>query len=156
MLLYLVQHAEAKSKEEDPNRDLTEKGRADIGKVANYLERLDLRVSQVVHSGKTRAKSTAEILAASVKPAQGIAETGWLAPLDDPGIWAERLSKMADNLVLVGHLPHLAKLAGLLLCQDREKAAVNFKMGGVVCLCRSEAGQWGLAWMLIPEIVPQS
>lgn len=154
MLFYLVQHAEAKSKEEDPGRDLTEKGRADLGKVADYLKKLDLRVSRVVHSGKTRAKSTAEILAAAVKPSQGISETDGLAPLDDPEIWAQRVSNMAENSMLVGHLPHLARLTALLVCGDREKAAVNFKMGGVVCLSRSEAGQWGLEWMLIPEIIP--
>ncbi|MDI6852759.1 MAG: phosphohistidine phosphatase SixA [Deltaproteobacteria bacterium] len=154
MFLYLVQHAEAKSKEEDPGRDLTDKGRADIGKVAGFLGKLDLRVGRVVHSGKARAKTTAEILAEAVKPSQGITETEGLAPLDDPGIWAEKVAKMTENAMLVGHLPHLARLAGLLLCQDREKAPVNFKMGGVVCLSRSEPGQWGLEWMLIPEIMP--
>jgi phosphohistidine phosphatase len=58
-------------------------------------------------------------------------------------------------MVLVGHLPHLARLAALLLCQDQEKSVINFRMGGVVCLSRSEAGQWGLEWILIPEVLPQ-
>ena len=154
MRLYLVQHAEAKIKEEDPNRDLTAKGRSDINKVANYLAKLDLKVSQVVHSGKTRAMSTAEIMAASLKPAQAVAEVDGLAPLDDPGVWADRVSDVTEDMALVGHLPHLARLAALLLCGDQEKGVVNFKMGGVVCLSRSAAGQWGLEWMLIPEVLP--
>ncbi len=154
MRLYLVQHAEAKSQEEDPNRDLTEKGRADIGKVAKYLEGLDLKVSRIFHSGKTRARTTAEILAASLKPAKGVAETDGLAPLDDPGIWAARVSDLAEDLVLVGHLPHLARLAGLLLCGEAEKSAVHFRMGGIVCLSRADAGPWGLEWLLVPEVLP--
>lgn len=154
MRLYLMQHAEAKSQEEDPGRNLTVRGRADIDRVAKFLENLDLEVSQVFHSGKTRARSTAEILAASLKPTKGVAETDGLAPLDDPGIWAGRVAGLAEGVVLVGHLPHLARLTGLLLCGDAEKNAVNFKMGGMVCLSRAAAGHWGLDWMLIPEILP--
>lgn len=154
MRLYLVQHAEAKSKEEDPNRDLTAKGRSDISKAADFLAKLDLKVSQVVHSGKTRALSTAETLAAALKPPQGVSQTDGLAPLDDPKIWADRVSDVTEDTVLVGHLPHLARLAALLLCGDQEKGVVNFKMGGLVCLSRSAAGQWGLEWMLIPEVLP--
>jgi phosphohistidine phosphatase len=155
MLLYLVQHAEAKSKEEDPNRDLTAKGRSDIGNIGKYLEKLDLRISRIVHSGKARSLSTAAVLAASLKLAQGVAEADGLAPLDNPEIWAERVATLAEDMVLVGHLPHLARLAALLLCQDQEKSVINFRMGGVVCLSRSEAGQWGLEWILIPEVLPQ-
>lgn len=152
MRLYLVQHAEAKSKEEDPTRDLTDKGLSDIRKVANYSGKLNLAVSQVFHSGKTRALRTAEVLAEALKPPKGVSETAGLAPLDDPGMWAERISRTAEDLVLVGHLPHLAKLAALLLCGDRDKSVVNFKMGGMVCLGRSDTG-WGLEWMIIPEVV---
>jgi phosphohistidine phosphatase len=153
MRLYLLQHAEAKREQEDPNRDLTEKGRADITKVAKHLESLGLKVSQVFHSGKTRARTTAEILAARLKPVKGVSETDGLAPLDDPKVWAERASNLMEDVALVGHLPHLARLAGLLLCGEAEKSAVNFHMGGVVCLNRTDAGTWGLEWVLIPELL---
>ncbi|MBW1990743.1 MAG: phosphohistidine phosphatase SixA [Deltaproteobacteria bacterium] len=154
MRLYLVQHAEAKSEAEDPRRDLTDKGRAEVAKVANFLEPLNLNLSRVLHSGKTRAQSTADILAASLKPAGGVAQTDGLAPLDDPQVWADRVLGLAEDTMLVGHLPHLARLASLLLCGDPEKGAVNFKMGGVVCLSRSPEGRWGLEWMVVPEALP--
>ena len=54
MFLYLVQHAEAKREEEDPRRDLTQKGRIDIESVAHHLKRLNVQVKQILHSGKTR------------------------------------------------------------------------------------------------------
>jgi len=153
LFLYLVQHAEAKKEAEDPARDLTAKGLQDIKRVANYLEKLNLPVKQVFHSGKTRALSTARILAESLNPSQGISETQGLAPLDDPGSWAGQISKMDEDIVLVGHLPHLAKLAALLLTGDQEKNVINFKMGGMVCLRRMAAGQWAVDWMVIPEII---
>jgi phosphohistidine phosphatase len=153
MFLYLVQHAEAKREEEDPARDLTAKGRQDLQRVANYVGELNLAVSRLFHSGKTRALSTAEILAGSLKPPPEVSETMGLAPLDDPESWAGRISKMAEDIMLVGHLPHLAKLAAFLISGDQEKKVINFKMGGMVCLRRMEAGQWLVEWMLVPEII---
>jgi phosphohistidine phosphatase len=154
MLIYLVQHAEAKKEEEDPARDLTEKGRRDLARVADQAGRLKLAVSQVFHSGKTRALTTGEILAAALRPAKGISATTGLAPLDDPRIWAERISQMDEDVVLVGHLPHLARLAALLICGDQGKGVINFKMGGMVALRRGDAGSWAVEWMIIPEILP--
>jgi len=152
MVLYLVQHAEAKSKEEDPERDLTEKGRRDLERVARYLKRLHVQVGHIFHSGKTRAQSTAEILAQQVGPTAGVSEAPGLKPLDDPEIWAERVADLQEDTLLVGHLPHLGKLASLLTSGDQEKGVVNFQMGGVVRLRRDE-GNWGGAWMLVPDIV---
>lgn len=153
MLLYLVQHAEAKSKEEDPARDLTEKGRRDTERVARYLKRLPVQVSHIFQSGKTRAHSTAQILAEQIQPVAGVSEAPGLAPLDDPEIWAARLADLEEDTLLVGHLPHLGKLAAFLMSGDKDKSLVNFQMGGVVRLRRQEAGNWAVDWMIVPDIV---
>ncbi|MBM4136747.1 MAG: phosphohistidine phosphatase SixA [Nitrospira sp.] len=150
MLLYLVQHAEAKREEEDPSRSLSEKGLQDIKRVAVYAEKLNIKISQIFHSGKTRALQTAEVLADHLKPEKGITQTDGLSPMDEPQIWADRILKMQDATMLVGHLPHLARLASLLLCGDKNKGIVNFKMGGIVCLSRNEDGKWSVEWMIIP------
>ena len=121
--------------------------------MADQLEKFHPAVSQIFHSGKTRALSTAKILAAALKPPKEISPTTGLAPLDDPGSWAGRLAEMDADIMLVGHLPHLAKLAALLLTGDQEKSVINFKMGGVVCLRRTEVGHWAVEWMLVPEII---
>jgi len=53
MNLYLVQHTEAKQKEEDPERSLTDYGRACIRRVASYVARnTDIAVQRIIHSGK--------------------------------------------------------------------------------------------------------
>lgn len=153
MYIYLVQHAEAKREEEDATRPLSEKGLQDITRVASYVSQLNIKVSKIFHSTKLRARQTAEVLFENLKPLKGISEVDGLSPLDEPNIWAERLKDVPDGSFLVGHLPHLAKLASLLLCGNAEKNIVSFKMAGIVCLKRDDAGAWSLQWMLTPEIV---
>ncbi|MDD3579933.1 MAG: phosphohistidine phosphatase SixA [Desulfobacca sp.] len=153
MILYLVQHAEAKREEEDPGRDLTEKGRRDIERVAQYLGRLKIQVGQIFHSGKNRALSTANVLNRHLKPAASVAEAPGLKPLDDPEIWAGRIANLDEDIMLVGHLPHLGKLAALLVSGDKEKSVINFQMGGVVRLRHMAAGHWAVDWLVVPEII---
>ena len=54
---------------------------------------------------------------------------------------------------LWAHLPHLGKLAALLLCGDKERNVINFQMGGLVRLKRMAAGQWAVDWMVLPETI---
>ena len=153
MLLYLVQHAEAKKEEEDPERGLTDKGFRDIARTAVYAQKLGVGASAIYHSGKKRAAQTAKVLADYLKPEKGIVRTDGLAPMDDPNLWSKRIAEMNEDIMLVGHLPYLAKLAGLLLCGDKEKMFVDFRMAGLVCLKRSDDGRWALEWMIVPEMI---
>ena len=150
MLVYLIQHGDAKREEEDPSRPLSEKGIRDVKGVASHISRLNIGVEEVLHSGKLRAKQTAEIISEKWKIEKSISQTDGLAPQDDASIWAERLKTRTDSLMLVGHLPHLGKLASLLLCSEKERNFVAFKMGRVVCLKRNDTG-WSLQWMITPE-----
>ncbi|MGE5808346.1 MAG: phosphohistidine phosphatase SixA, partial [Nitrospirota bacterium] len=83
MLLYLVQHAEAKKEEEDPERGLTDKGFRDIARTAVYAQKLGVGASAIYHRGKKRAAQTAKVLADYLKPEKGIIKTDGLAPMDD-------------------------------------------------------------------------
>jgi phosphohistidine phosphatase len=150
MRVYLVQHGEAKKEEEDPLRPLSESGRKDVQRVAKYAENLDIKASKTFHSGKLRAKQTAEILAEKLNIEQVI-EAEKLAPNADPKVWEDRLSGIDEDVILVGHLPHLSKLSGGLLCGDEEKETVIFRMGGIVCLERNGDGHWSVQWMITPE-----
>ncbi len=151
MQLYLVQHAVAKSKQDDPERSLSEQGLADISQVAAYVSDY-ASPHQIVHSGKLRAKQTAEVLAEALTPADGLAISADLSPMADTSIWAERLAEMHLEVMLVGHLPHLSKLAALLICQDEAKKVISFQNAAVVCLHRDEAGGWSVLWVVTPQI----
>lgn len=151
MNLYLVRHAEAKNEGKDPS--LSEGGLQDIKKVTSYILQMRIRVDQIFHSHKLRARQTAGILNESLKSSKGFTEADGLDPLDDPVIWSERLKSIADTIVLVGHLPHLGKLASLLLCGDMNRNLIAFKPAGVVYLKREDRESWALEWMLVPEVV---
>ena len=153
MKLYLVQHAEAKGEEEDPARPLSEMGWKDLEKVTSFLRKRGIEIARILHSGKLRARQTAEKLSEVVRSSEDVQENEGLAPLDDPAKWENRLREETADVMLVGHLPHLSKLAGLLLTGDSNRRVINFKMGGVVCLERDEKGSWSVGWMIIPQIL---
>jgi len=153
MTLYLVRHAQPKAKEEDSQRPLSSQGRSDIQKVATFLGDRGIPVSRIIHSGKLRARQTAEALAERLKATGSVSETDGLAPLDDPTVWAGRLADTDEDLMLVGHLPHMSKLAALLITGGADQPVVMFKPGGVVCLERDDEGRWSLRWMVVPELL---
>ncbi len=152
MFLYLMQHGEARKEEDDPSRGLSKKGMDDVWKTAALAQKSVSPGIRIFHSGKTRALQTARIIADFVKPELDIAEAGNLAPVDDPRIWAGKLRETTSDIMLVGHLPYLAKLAGLLLCGNPDQTVIDFKMGGLVCL-RFDEGRWSLEWAVVPEIL---
>jgi phosphohistidine phosphatase len=53
------------------------------------------------------------------------------------------------DLMLVGHLPHLGRLASLLLAGVPESGLVRFRPGALVQLGQSDAG-WELTLLLPP------
>lgn len=151
MKLYLVQHGEAKPKEEDPERPLTDRGTEEVTKVATFLARSGIKVNQIRHSGKRRAEETASILGQNLSPPAGMRAVQGLAPKDGVGPIAEVLQLETNPIMLVGHLPFLSKLANLLLTGDEEKTVVRFRMGGCVCLVKEEE-PWVMAWAITPDI----
>ena len=152
MEIYLVQHGESKAETEDPERPLTERGKAEVGSIARYAAALRIQVDSIIHSGRLRAKQTAELFAQYLSPPQGIREEKGLGPLDNPQ-QAKRLVEQEERpLMIVGHLPHLSRLASLLILGDPEKEVIEFKMGGVVCLGRSD-DSWAVEWALTPRLI---
>ncbi|MEJ2503342.1 MAG: phosphohistidine phosphatase SixA, partial [Gemmatimonadota bacterium] len=76
-----------------------------------------------------------------------------LGPTDDPDLWAGRVQDSNRDTVLVGHLPHLARLASRLLVGDADAGVVEFVNGGVVCLARGEDRGWAVRWAVPPTLV---
>jgi len=147
MELYLVQHGEAKKEEEDPERPLTTKGKTEVGHVAARAAKL-IKLTAVKHSPKLRAKQTADIFAGHLHASS--VEIEGLKPLDDPEVAKKMIEAQNENLMLVGHLPHMNKLASLLLTGDKEADVVSFTKGAVVCLEKEE--RWRVKWILTPEL----
>ena len=153
MKLYLMQHGEATTEEVDPSRPLTAKGRSDVQKIALFLKGAGVDPRLILQSGKMRARQTAEIVAAQLGPDCQVKERGGLAPNDPVSPPTKEFSGMADDLMIVGHLPFLGKLASMLLAGSEAKNVVAFRQGGVICLQRNEDQSWQVAWMVTPELL---
>ncbi|MGH7481167.1 MAG: phosphohistidine phosphatase SixA [Longimicrobiales bacterium] len=155
-MLYLVQHGEAKTEEEDPDRPLTEAGRRAVEAVATLLgDGPAVAARRVVHSGKARARETAEILVSRLSLTARLEEDEALSPMAEPALWADRLARAGSpDTLLVGHLPHLSRLAGLLLVGDADADPVVIRNGGVLCLERAgEAARWCVRWYVTPDLL---
>ena len=146
MRFYIVQHGVAVEKAINPDRPLTLEGRDEIGRLSVYLSQKGVSDSSIYHSGKTRAKETAQLLAEHLSDI-AIGEHSGLGPNDDVSLLADRLE---DNAMYVGHLPHLSKLVSYVITGDVDTGVVTFVNGGVVCLNKDrEAFQ--IDWYLRPE-----
>ena len=153
MELYLVQHGKAVAKDVDPDRPLTREGRAEVERVAAFIEPSNLCVDCVWHSGKTRADQTAKILAAVIRADKGVIQREGLGPNDDVGELANELDALGRNVMIVGHLPFLSKLASVLITCSESANAVVFKNGGIVSIRRGNDNLWQLAWLITPELL---
>lgn len=153
MNVYLMQHGKPVSKEEDPDRPLSDQGKADVGAVAEFLKKSGVEVAGAFHSGKTRARQTAEIMLSKLNPEIQAQKSAGLSPLDDVKEMATQINAAEKDILVTGHLPHLGKLASLLVAGDETVPVVKFQQGGVVCLQKDEGGEWSVAWMVVPEII---
>lgn len=152
MALYLVQHGKSLPKEEDPDQGLSEGGMNEIRRIADVARDYGIRVAAILHSGKKRARQTAEIFADHLSPAEGSHEKTGLKPLDDVTALSGLIDSKPD-LMLVGHLPFMERLTGWLITGDADQPVFKFQNGGIVCLDRlTDSNQWVITWSLSPNI----
>lgn len=152
MRLYLVRHGEPQPKEKDPERRLTEKGRLDVSTIAQFLEHSSIIIPEIWCSDKARARETAEIIAHSLGTTELIQKKG-LAPMDaiEP-VRAEIIGREED-LMLVGHLPFLSRLASIMLGCQSDDRMFRFQGAEIVCLERSEDKDWHILFSIYPGIL---
>ena len=150
MNIYLVRHGEAASERIDPARPLTRVGWEEVERVADRAANKNIQVSAIFHSGILRAKQTAEIIAQHLGFGSGARELAGLLPQDDPSIAQAELETAESPIMLVGHLPHLSRLASLLVRGEMEKEIVQFAPATMVCFANDVSG-WKIAWTLAPQ-----
>lgn len=151
MALFLVQHGKNLSKDVDPEKGLSDEGINEVNKIAGRAKEYGLTVSAIKHSGKKRARETAEIFSGFLGAQGKVEKMEGLAPLDD----VTKLDfKAAGNLMLVGHLPFMENLASYLVTGSPDRPpVVKFQNGGIVCLDRdAETGSWFIKYTLFPHI----
>lgn len=150
MRVYLVQHGHALSNQIDPQRPLSERGRQDIVNLAKFLQgKTD--VSLVLHSGKTRAQQSAELLAKFLSRETSVEPFSALNPNDSLADLLSWLVIRQSETLIVGHLPYLSRLVAKLVCGSEQNDIVKFNPGSLVCLESSQAPSWRISWMIGAE-----
>ena len=150
----LVRHGDAMSEEEDPRRPLNTTGREQVEKVASLVAGLALDLEEIRHSGKERARETAEIFAARVGVApERVCEVSGLKPKDDVEVVAKELERDTRSVALAGHLPFMGLLASRLLSGDAARLQFRFGAAGCLVIARAEGG-WRLEAFINHELSP--
>lgn len=153
MRLYLVQHGEAFSEEQNPQRPLTENGRSDSTKCAELLKRAGVSVDSIWHSQKKRAIETAQIFHQILSAKQGLKQKQGFSPNDPVDKIFVEIQAQEQNIMIVGHLPFLAKLASMMLIGLDAPQLVKFCMGGVVVLEKDAEGNWQIVFQVVPDLL---
>ncbi len=152
MKLYLVRHGEPQPKEKDPERRLTERGRLDVATIGRFLEQNGLFIPEIWHSEKARVRETAEIIAQAGGTSRLLEKSG-LAPLDPVIPVRGDIIDRDEDLLLVGHLPFLSRLANLLLGCPDELQIFRFEPGEIVGLERNGEGCWQVLFSICPHLL---
>src|SRR5258706_9507211 len=146
--LFLVHHGEAVGPEVDPGRPLTGGGQEAVARAALVAVERGARPVVVWHSGKLRARQTAEAFWRACNALAEFSATRDLQP-EDPPIWMrDRLRAEPRDILLAGHFPHLPRLHALLLGQP-DGSANRFPLHGVVALETDDEGaSWQEVWRI--------
>ena len=146
MKLYLMRHGEAATKDIDPEQGLTKNGKAAIEQLATRLSDQGMHFSQVVHSEKTRARQTAEIMSHIVSPNASRQQQANLTPNSNPAELLDEINHWVEDTLIVSHLPFIPSLLSRLV---EEPQAIVFQPGTIVSLSK-EGHLWRLDWVMSP------
>jgi phosphohistidine phosphatase len=146
--LFLVHHGDAVGPEVDPRRPLSSSGRLHVERIAADLAARGARPEVVWHSGKLRARQTAEMFWRASNALASFSATKDLQPDDPPAWMRDRLRGEHRDILIAGHFPHLPRLLAL-LADEREGSLSEFPPHGVVALETTDAGDtWTELWRI--------
>jgi len=151
-MLYLVHHGAAVEADIDPQRPLSAEGRAAVLALAREAAARQVRPAVIWHSGKLRARQTAEVLWRECNALAALIAQRGLQPADPPEWMADAIAAAAvdapdtahaNDIMIVGHMPHLPRLRAHLL----REPVPDFPLHGMVALER-ERDTWKERWIL--------
>ena len=148
MRLLLVHHADAVGPAVDPQRPLSSLGLEQADRLATRATAEHFAPAAIWHSGKLRARQTGEAFLRICNPFADFRMVRGLRPDDPTEIMRDALRGETQDLMVVGHMPHIAALL-----QDLQPHATQFPIHGMVLLEGSD-DQWVEKWRNEPDDLP--
>jgi phosphohistidine phosphatase len=161
MNLYLLRHGLAVDRgasgyARDSDRVLTPKGERRLWQTAEAMEALEITFDVILSSPYARARQTAEIVAEAFKAHKKLQFSESLTPGGDFKELVALINRSRprpEDVLLVGHEPHLSGFISLLVSSDM-RCSIAMKKGGV---CKLEVATLKpgrcatLEWLLTPR-----
>jgi phosphohistidine phosphatase len=145
-MLYLAHHADAVGPEVDSQRPLSLGGRMHADRIAQRAKERGVNPAAIWHSGKLRARQTAEAYWRTCNPLAEFSAIRGLQPTDPPEWIRDRITEEllgrrslgegGRDVMLVGHMPSLPNILRLLTGDEAE-----FPLHGLVAL-EERSGNW--------------
>lgn len=145
-MIYLVHHAAALGPHEDPQRPLSVAGRMHADRLALRAAEHGAKPAAIWHSGKLRARQTAESYWRACNPLADFAAIGGLRPDDAPDRIRDLVAGEPRDVMLVGHMPSLPRILRL-LTSGSEDEDLEFPLNGIVAL-EPQGDRWVETWRL--------
>ena len=151
MILYLVHHGDAVGPAVNTQRPLSVAGREQVERLAADAAGRGAHPLVVWHSGKLRARQTAEEFWRQCNALAEFSATRDLQPDDPPHWFADRVKGETRDILIAGHYPHLPRLLQLMTSGSAGSSRGSFPQHGVVALeSRDEGNTWSELWRISP------
>ena len=146
MKLYLMRHGRAQNKNIDPDQGLSDEGRTEVLQLASKLTAHDVHFGQIIHSSKTRARQTAELVRGAISDSTECMESDDIKPNDDPEIILNKIPDWTVDTLIVSHLPFIPGLIQK-LCPGN--STIIFETATMACL-EKKGMNWEVLWVESP------
>ena len=156
MKVYLIHHTDALSKEQDPERHLSELGREQADRIGARLKAAGAAPVRILHSDKQWTRETAERVAAVIGASDKTETADFPCNTGDSiEPFINDIKNSAGDIMMAGHFQFLVHTASRLLCGDEDTPIVAFKPGNGTTFClEGEGNDWVVAFGWRPEHEP--
>lgn len=130
-------------------RPLSDRGRVEVDMLAQKAAARGTKPDIIWHSGKLRARQTAEAYWKHCNALASFSSTRGLQPTDPVNWIVDSIAGESKHILLAGHFPHFPRLLGCLTSGNPQAHPVDFPLNGIVALEEVD-GKWIERWRMKP------
>lgn len=156
MKVYLVHHVDALSAEQDPQRHISPKGKAQADRLGARLRAMGVSPVRILHSDKQWTIDTAERIGAKLDAEDKTVKADYPINTDDPvAPFMAEIAATRGDIMMCGHVDYLLRSASKLVCNDEQCRVVEFKPGnGTIACIEGEGSEWAIAFVWRDDHAP--